>query len=72
MSNRPWRKCRNTCLLNRPRGSGAQDYQVAQVWGGLLRLTPDALPVCKRPGGIDGLVIGAGFEEADMDSAWDR
>ena len=38
-----------------------KDYRVAQVWGGLLDLTPDALPVLQRPGGVDGLVIGAGF-----------
>jgi sarcosine oxidase subunit beta len=38
-----------------------QGVRVAQVWGGLLDLTPDALPVLQRPSGIDGLVIGAGF-----------
>jgi sarcosine oxidase subunit beta len=38
-----------------------QDLRIAQVWGGLLDLTPDALPVLQRPSGIDGLVIGAGF-----------
>jgi sarcosine oxidase subunit beta len=38
-----------------------EGLRIAQVWGGLLDLTPDALPVLQRPSGIDGLVIGAGF-----------
>jgi sarcosine oxidase subunit beta len=37
------------------------DLRVAKVWGGLLDLTPDALPVLERSPEIDGLVIGAGF-----------
>jgi sarcosine oxidase subunit beta len=35
--------------------------RVAQVWGGLLDLTPDALPVLERSNDVDGLIIGAGF-----------
>lgn len=38
-----------------------ENLRVAQVWGGLLDLTPDALPVLQRPSGIDGIVVGAGF-----------
>lgn len=34
---------------------------VARVWGGLLDLTPDALPVLDRVPGVDGLFIAAGF-----------
>jgi sarcosine oxidase subunit beta len=34
---------------------------VAKVWGGLLDLTPDALPVIERSPEIDGLIIAAGF-----------
>ncbi len=32
---------------------------VARIWGGLIDLTPDALPVLDRP--VDGLVVAAGF-----------
>lgn len=32
-----------------------------RLWGGLIDLTPDGLPVIDRPGGIDGLVVAAGF-----------
>ncbi len=35
--------------------------RVAQVWGGLLDLTPDALPVIERSAEVEGLVIAAGF-----------
>ena len=38
-----------------------QGLRVAQVWGGLLDLTPDALPVIERSPAIDGLVVAAGF-----------
>lgn len=38
-----------------------QDLRVAQVWGGLLDLTPDALPVIERSQDIAGLIIAAGF-----------
>lgn len=34
---------------------------VARVWGGLIDLTPDGLPVIDAPEGIDGLVVAAGF-----------
>lgn len=34
---------------------------VARCWGGLIDLTPDALPVLDRAPGIAGLVIAAGF-----------
>lgn len=35
--------------------------RVAQVWGGLLDLTPDALPVIERSSEVEGLIIAAGF-----------
>lgn len=38
-----------------------EDTGVASVWGGLIDLTPDGLPVIDAPAGIDGLVIAAGF-----------
>jgi sarcosine oxidase, subunit beta len=31
------------------------------VWGGLLDMTPDALPIIERVPQLDGLVIAAGF-----------
>ena len=34
---------------------------LARVWGGLLDMTPDALPVIERSPAIDGLVVAAGF-----------
>ncbi|MGI8552236.1 MAG: NAD(P)/FAD-dependent oxidoreductase [Dehalococcoidia bacterium] len=34
---------------------------IARVWGGLLDMTPDALPVIERAPELDGLVIAAGF-----------
>ena len=34
---------------------------VARVWGGLLDMTPDALPIIERVPQFDGLVIAAGF-----------
>jgi sarcosine oxidase, subunit beta len=34
---------------------------VARVWGGLLDMTPDALPIIERVPQLDGLVIAAGF-----------
>jgi sarcosine oxidase subunit beta len=36
------------------------DAPVARVWGGLLDMTPDALPVLERTA-LDGLVVAAGF-----------
>jgi len=38
-----------------------REMRVAQIWGGLLDLTPDALPVIERSPDIDGLIIAAGF-----------
>ena len=35
--------------------------RMAQVWGGLIDKTPDALPVIERTPEIDGLVVAAGF-----------
>jgi sarcosine oxidase subunit beta len=32
-----------------------------RVWGGLIDLTPDALPVLDAPPGFPGLVVGSGF-----------
>ena len=37
------------------------DAPIARIWGGLLDITPDALPVLERAPGIDGLVLAAGF-----------
>jgi sarcosine oxidase subunit beta len=34
---------------------------LARVWGGLLDMTPDALPVIERSPLVDGLIIAAGF-----------
>lgn len=34
---------------------------VARIWGGLLDLTPDALPVLDQAADVDGLFIAAGF-----------
>ncbi|MEZ5843738.1 MAG: FAD-binding oxidoreductase [Hyphomicrobiaceae bacterium] len=39
----------------------AADAPLAASWGGLIDLTPDALPVIDRPDGIEGLVVAAGF-----------
>src|SRR5215211_1785749 len=35
--------------------------RVAKVWGGLLDMTPDALPIMERTPELDGLVLAAGF-----------
>jgi len=37
------------------------DASVARVWGGLLDMTPDALPIIERAPEIGGLIIAAGF-----------
>jgi sarcosine oxidase subunit beta len=37
------------------------DACVARVWGGLLDMTPDALPILERPPDLEGLVVAAGF-----------
>ena len=34
---------------------------MARVWGGLLDMTPDGLPVIERSPEVEGLVIAAGF-----------
>ena len=34
---------------------------VARIWGGLLDMTPDALPIIERIPSLDGLVVAAGF-----------
>jgi sarcosine oxidase, subunit beta len=39
----------------------AAETPVATVWGGLIDLTPDHLPVLDAPAAIPGLVIAAGF-----------
>ncbi|MCZ8102151.1 MAG: FAD-binding oxidoreductase [Burkholderiales bacterium] len=38
-----------------------RDIGVDRVWGGLIDLTADALPVMDASTGVDGLVVGAGF-----------
>ncbi len=35
--------------------------RIARVWGGLLDMTPDALPVIERTPEVEGLVVAAGF-----------
>jgi sarcosine oxidase, subunit beta len=37
------------------------EASVARVWGGLLDMTPDALPIIERVPQVDGLVVAAGF-----------
>lgn len=37
------------------------DAGVARVWGGLIDLTPDALPAIDAGTGIEGLIVAAGF-----------
>jgi sarcosine oxidase, subunit beta len=41
--------------------SALGEASVARVWGGLLDMTPDALPIIERVPEFDGLVIAAGF-----------
>jgi sarcosine oxidase subunit beta len=37
------------------------DIRLRKVWGGLIDLTPDALPVLSADCGVDGLTVGCGF-----------
>jgi sarcosine oxidase subunit beta len=37
------------------------DAPIARVWGGLLDMTPDALPVLERSSDVEGLIVAAGF-----------
>jgi sarcosine oxidase subunit beta len=37
------------------------DIPIGRVWGGLIDMTPDALPVIERVPEIDGLIVAAGF-----------
>lgn len=37
------------------------DAPLGKVWGGLIDMTPDALPVIERAPEIDGLIVAAGF-----------
>ena len=39
----------------------AKDVPLARVWGGLIDVTPDALPVIERLPQVDGLIVAAGF-----------
>ena len=39
----------------------AGQVPIARAWGGLIDLTPDALPVIDAPAHPSGLVIAAGF-----------
>jgi sarcosine oxidase subunit beta len=39
----------------------AAEAPIARAWGGLIDLTPDALPVIDAPEYPSGLVIAAGF-----------
>lgn len=38
-----------------------EQARLAQVWGGLIDQTPDAIPVYERPAEFEGLVLAAGF-----------
>jgi sarcosine oxidase subunit beta len=38
-----------------------RDAQIAEIWAGLIDLTPDALPVIDAPGAIEGLLVAMGF-----------
>lgn len=40
---------------------GLENAPIEECWGGLLDLTPDALPVLDHAPGIDGLIVGMGF-----------
>jgi sarcosine oxidase subunit beta len=37
------------------------DARIARIWGGLIDLTPDALPVIDTPEGVSGLIVAAGY-----------
>lgn len=39
----------------------AADAGIARLWGGLIDLTPDALPAIDAHTGVDGLIVAAGF-----------
>ena len=38
-----------------------RDVPIARLWGGLIDMTPDALPVLDTPAEAPGLVVAAGF-----------
>ncbi len=38
-----------------------REARISRVWGGLLDMTPDGLPVIERSPAVDGLLIAAGF-----------
>lgn len=38
-----------------------QQARIAQVWGGMIDVTPDAIPVISRVDAVPGLLIGTGF-----------
>jgi sarcosine oxidase subunit beta len=37
------------------------EARLANVWGGLLDMTPDALPIIERAAEVSGLIVAAGF-----------
>jgi len=37
------------------------EVPIARVWGGLIDMTPDGLPVIERLPDVDGLIVAAGF-----------
>ena len=37
------------------------EARISRVWGGLLDMTPDALPIIERVRAVEGLVVAAGF-----------
>ncbi|MCB0041533.1 MAG: FAD-binding oxidoreductase, partial [Caldilinea sp.] len=38
-----------------------REARINRVWGGLLDMTPDGLPVIERTPGVEGLIVAAGF-----------
>lgn len=40
---------------------GLADARIARTWGGLIDMTPDALPIIERSADVEGVVIATGF-----------
>jgi len=63
-----WRTGRRRICIPPPLGERLSEIlpcfreaRLARVWGGLIDLTPDALPVLEAPEEAPGLVVAAGF-----------
>ena len=48
-------------LLTRHRDAHRRTFQLARGWAGVEAFTPDELPLLGPVGGIDGLLVAAGF-----------